>query len=133
MSLSQDLMGLGISPLQAAHTAVAGTGPLTATSSGNSYATATKLGAYQFLVSVNVSGTTSSGLSLPAIGSDAGCLLGDNFVVNNATGSSVIIYAPSGLNISGAGVNQNNISISSHSTCTLFPVSTVQWVAVKGS
>jgi hypothetical protein len=133
MSLAQDLMGLGVSPLQAAHTASAGTGPVTATAAGNSYATATKIGAYQFLISVNVSGTTSSGLSLPVVGGDTGCLIGDDYIVNNATVSTVIIYAPANVNISGRGVNNGAVSILTHTTATLFSITASQWVCVTGT
>jgi hypothetical protein len=134
MSLAQDLMGLGISPLQAAHTASAGTGPVTAVATGTSYGTATKIGAYQFLVSVTgVSSTTVSGLALPAVGGDAGCLIGDDFIVNNATTSPVVVYAPANVNISGRGVNQNNISLNTHTTATLFSITTSQWICVVGT
>jgi hypothetical protein len=57
MSLAQDLMGLGTSPLLAAHTSSAGTGPVQVTIAGGAYSTAPKIGAFQFLISVNVSGT----------------------------------------------------------------------------
>ncbi len=133
MSLAQDLMGLGTPPLLAAHTSSAGTGPVTATSVGTGQSTATKIAAFQFLISVNVSGTTGSGLALPAVGSDAGCLIGDDYVINNATGSTVIVYAPSNVTISGGGVNNAAFSVTTHTTCTFFPITASQWVAVKGS
>lgn len=133
MSLAQDLMGLGTSPLLAAHTASAGTGPVTVTSAGTSLGTAVKMGAYQFLISVNVSGTTGSGLVLPAVGGDNGCLIGDDFIVNNATGSTVIVYAPANVNISGGGVNNGTFSVTTHTACTFFSITASQWVAVKGS
>jgi hypothetical protein len=133
MSLAQDLMGLGVNPLQAAHGATAGTGPLTLVPAGSTYATATKIGAFQYLCSVNSGTTGTTGLSLPAVGGDTGCLLGDNFVINNATGTNLIVYAPSGVNISAGGSNANTLTISTHTTCTFYAISTSQWVGVKGS
>lgn len=134
MSLAQDLMGLGVSPLQAAHTASAGTGPVTAAAAGSNYATATKIGAYQFLISVTATGSvTTSGLSLPVVGGDTGCLIGDDFIVNNATLVAVVIYAPANVNISGRGVNVNSLTVSSHTTATLFSITASQWVAVQGN
>lgn len=134
MALAQDLMGLGISPLQAAHTANAGTGPVTAAAAGSSYATATKIGAYQFLISVNVSGSvTTSGLALPAVGGDSGCLIGDDYILNNATANAITLYAPANVNISGRGVNVNSLTISSHTTCTVYAITTSQWASVSGN
>lgn len=136
MSLSQDLMGLGISPLQAAHTASGGTGPLTLSLANNAsgVAGATALGAYQFVVSVNVSGTTSTcGVKLPTVGSDNGCLLADDFIVNNAGTTTMTIFGSTGVQISVGASNTSSTTVALHTTMTLFPVSTTQWVGVKGS
>lgn len=133
MSLSQDLMGLGISPLQAAHSATAGTGPLTIVPAGSTYATSTKMGAFQYLCSVNTGTTGTTGIGLPIVGGDTGCLLGDNFVVNNATATNLIVYAPTAVNISAGGSNANTLTIATHTTCTFYAISTSQWVGVKGS
>jgi hypothetical protein len=134
MSLAQDLMGLGISPLQAAHTSSAGTGPVQAAAFGSSYATAQKIGAYQFLISVNaVSSTTTSGLALPAVGGDTGCLIGDDYIVNNATTSPVVIYAPASVNISINASNLNTFTVKTHTTATFYAITASQWVGVQGT
>lgn len=133
MSLAQDLMGLGTGPLLAAHGATAGTGPLTITPAGSSYATSTKIGSFQYLCSVSSGTTGTTGVGLPTVGGDAGCLLGDNFIVNNATGSSLIVYAPSGVNISAGGSNSNTFTMTTHTSAAFYAITTTQWVGVKGA
>ncbi len=133
MALSQDLMGLGVSPLQAAHTANGGTGPLTIVPAGTSATTATRIGAYQFVVSMNAGAGSTAGVTLPTVGGDSGCLLADDFVINNAGTTTQVVYASSGVSISMQGVNSSTQSISLHTTMTLYPISTTQWIGTKGS
>lgn len=133
MSLAQDLMGLGVSPLQAARTAQGGTGPLTVSAVGSSATTATKIGAYQYVVAITANAGTSTGVTLPTVGSDSGCLLADDFVVNNQGSNTCTVYASSGVQISMQGVNSSAQSISLHTSFTLYPISTTQWFGVKGS
>ena len=134
MSLSQDLMGLGVSPLQAAHQATGGTGPLTVSGAGSSAATATQIGAFQYVVSMTASGgATSAGVKLPTVGSDSGCLLADDFIINNAGTTTQTVYASTGVQISMQGINSSAQLISLHTTFTLFPITTTQWIGVKGS
>lgn len=137
MAMSSDLMGLGVAPLQAARTATGGTGPLTITPAGTNFATSTKLGATQFLVSSNA----ASGLfiGLPAIGTDNGALLADDYIINNAGSSSLIIMASTSILISGQGSLSSRQYIQSHQTATLYPVQstlatlTANWVMVAGN
>jgi hypothetical protein len=134
MSLSQDLMGLGISPLQAAHTASGGTGPLTGSAIGSSATTATKVGAYQYVLALTTSGaSTTSGVTLPTVGGDTGCLLADDFVINNQGTTTITVYASSGVSISMQGINSSAQVMSLHTSFTLYPISTTQWFGVKGS
>ena len=131
MSLASDLMGLGIQPLLAARTATAGTGPLTIVAAGATFASATKIQCTQFLVS----NTTGGGLSvaLPPIGGDAGAFLGDDFIINNASTASLNVFCSTGVTISVAGSNQNSIALTSHQTLTAYPISTTQWIGLRGS
>ncbi len=135
MALASDLMGLGTAPLLAAHTAQAGTGPLTITAAGTAFASATRLGVTQFLAScTNAGGSGSTAISLPAVGGDNGCLLGDSFVVNNLTATqSLTLFASSGVAISVGATNTSSTTIAVHTTMTLYPITTTQWVGVKGS
>lgn len=135
MALASDLMGLGLPPLLAAHTANAGTGPLTITAAGGTFAGATRLGVTQFLATcTNAGGANSLAVSLPAVGGDTGCLLGDDFVINNATATqSLTVFASSGVSISVGATNTSSTTIPVHTTMTLFPISSTQWVGVKGS
>lgn len=135
MALASDLMGLGTPPLLAAHTANAGTGPLTVSAAGTAFASATRLGVTQFLVTcTNAGGSGGAAVSLPAVGGDTGCLLADDFVINNATATqSLTVFASSGVSISVGATNTSSTTVPVHTTMTLFPISTTQWIGVKGS
>ena len=142
MSLSQDLMGLGISPLQAAHTASGGTGPLTLGIStvAAGLTGATSIGAYQFCVSIIATGTTSTcGVKLPPVGSDNGCLLADDFIINNAGATTMQVFTPVGTSGNGSiliscnGSNNSFQIVPVHTSLAVFPVSTTQWIGVRGS
>src|SRR6266436_1521859 len=128
MSLASDLMGIGVSPLLAARTATAGTGPISVASVGTTFATATKIGCTQFLIS----NTANGSVALPSVGGDNGAFIGDDFVINNAAGS-LNVFLSSGVSISVGGSNQSNTTLASHITMACYPVSTTQWIAVKGS
>lgn len=132
MSLAIDLMGLGMPPTQALRNSNGGAGPLTAVAAGNSFATALRLGGAQYVVSCsNADGT--KGLALPPVGGDNGALLADDFVINNAGTTSLVLFASSGVTISVAGSNTSSTKIQSHTTMTLFPISATQWVGVAGA
>lgn len=132
MSLSQDLMGLGVSPLQAAHTASGGTGPLTMVTGATSSAGASvNIGAFQYIVSVN-GGVSTGGVKLPTVGGDTGCLLADDFVVNNAGTTTIYLFASSGVSISTGGANTSYYVMPLHTSITLYPITTTQWIGVKG-
>lgn len=135
--LASDLIGLGLSSHLARRLANGGAGSSTSlqiAAAGSTAANATQIGGQQFFVSVN-SGT--GGVTLPAIGGDNGALLADDFIINNATGSTITCFMPTtGGNISAAGSNiagSTGVSILSHTTWTLYPVSSTQWVGVKGA
>lgn len=132
MSLSTDLMGLGVAPLQAERTASGGTGPLTILSAGSNFATSTRMGAAQFVVS-NTDTDGTKAISLPLVGSDNGCLLADIFVINNASGNTLPIYASTGVVISCTGSNNSTVSLTTHTSINVYPISTTQWIGVKGS
>jgi hypothetical protein len=130
--LASDLQGLGVSPWVAAHVANAGTGPLTITAAGSNFATATRIGITQLIMfCTNTNGTTA--ISLPKVGGDNGCLLGDIFIINNGNGSnSLTVYASTGVAISVAGTNTSSATIAANTGASYFPISTTQWIGVKG-
>ncbi len=137
MALAQDLMGLGISPLQAAHTASGGTGPVFSggilTSSTSVFANSNRIGAYQFVVTIS-NGVSTTGVCLPSVGSDSGCLIADDFVINCSGGTTcMLLFASSGVSISTGGSNTSFTTLAPHTSITLYPVSTTQWIGVKGS
>ncbi len=138
MALASDLMGLGVSPLQAARTASGGIGPLSIANSGVANAiptgTAGKLGCTQFVVTTT--GLNSGGILLPPIGSDNGALLADDFVINNTGTANVNIYANPGggtVLISANGSNTSYQHLALHTSITLYPISTTQWIGIAGS
>jgi hypothetical protein len=131
MALAADLMGLGLSPLIASRTATAGIGPVTIVAAGGSFTSATKIQATQFLVSNSTGG--GLGVALPTVGGDAGAFLGDDFIINNAATASLNVFCSSGVTISVGGANTSSTSLSSHVTLTCYPITTTQWVGVRGS
>ncbi len=132
MALASDLLGLGLNPFLAGHLASGGNGPLTIAAAGSTFATATKLQAEQFVCScINADGT--KGVALPTVGGDSGALLADDYVINNAGSTSLQIFSSSGVVISTGGSNTSSTQVQLHTTMTLYPISTTQWIAVKGS
>lgn len=134
MALASDLMGLGM-PSHLARREASGGSPssLQVTAAGSDFNSATKLGGQQYLVSVNAG---TGGLILPAVGGDNGCLLADQFVVNNTTASGITLFAQSGSSISSNGSNAAasvGLSVGVHAAVTVFPVTATQWIAVRGS
>lgn len=135
MALASDLMGFGVSPLQAARTATGGIGPLSiAVSSATTIPTTTgKLGCTQFVVTAT--GLASGGVLLPVIGGDSGALLADDFVINNTGTSTIQVWANPGggtVLISARGSNSSVQLVPIHSSITLYPVSTTQWIGISG-
>jgi hypothetical protein len=128
-------MGLGVSPLQALRTSNGGNGPLTVAAAGGNFATATRLQSSQYFVSVSgAGGANSAGISLPPVGGDNGALIADDFVVNNLSGTQTMtVYASTGVAISAGGTNTNTSTIAAHTTATLYPLSSTQWISVRGS
>lgn len=135
MSLASDLMGLGTSPLLASHTASGGIGPVNITATGTGFSTAKRIQAQQYFVTCSTAGDSGgAALALPVVGSDAGALIADDFVVNNATtGQSLWVWASTGVVISVGGSNTSYAILSPHTTGTFYVVSATAWVGVKGS
>lgn len=141
--LAQDLMGLGVPPLQAARTANGGTGPLTLTATGTvSTATsaaatggAARIGAFQYFFTCTTAGDTGgAAVILPTVGTDQGALLADDYNINNQTGTATLfVWCSAGVTISVGGTNTSYAKIGPHTTMTCFPQSTTQWWGVKGA
>ena len=138
MSMASDLIGLGISPLLAARTATGGNGPLSiAASSSTSIPTvggANQIDGSQYVVTVT--GLASGGVLLPTIGGDAGALLADQFVINNSGTASIQVWSASAgstVLISAGGSNSSVHVVAVHTSITLYPVSSGQWLGIKGS
>lgn len=128
-------MGLGVSPLQAAHSASGGTGPLFAGAQAGTVSApsaSTRIGAFQFVLSVS-NGVSTGGLTLPPVGSDNGCLLADDFIINNAGTTTIYLFGSSGVLLSVGGSNTSWTQIGVHTVMTLYPLTTTQWIGVKGS
>jgi hypothetical protein len=136
MALASDLIGLGVSPLIAARTANAGIGPLTmnGVSGAASFASSSKLQCTQYLVSLsNAANNTPYGIALPTVGGDAGAFLGDDYVINNASSATLNIFCSAGVTISVAASNTSSTSLQTHTTLTCYPITTTQWVGVRGN
>lgn len=132
MAQPSDLMGLGLPPLLAEHIAETGNGSLTATAAGSTFATSTKILPNQnMLACSNANGTVA--LGLPAVGGDAGALLGDPFVISNTGTTSLQVFASSGITINMNGSNTSQQPVQAGTTSMIWPISTTQWIGVKGA
>jgi len=145
MPLASDLIGLGAgSPLLAARTAIGGTGPLTITPAGTTLAAGTKIGATQFLVTVQASVcvTGAQALVLPSINNgDGGAWLADDYIINNQGTTSIFVFTNvTGVGISCQGSNNSKQILAPHATMTLYPVqataggsTTANWIGTVGN
>ncbi len=139
MTMATDLMGLGVSPLQAQKTSTGGLGPLTITPVGITFASSAKIGASQYLVTAP--STTLNGLAvgLPPIGGDNGAYLADDFIVNNQGTSSLLVFASTSVLISMNGSLSSLQRVQTHQTATFYSVlvtptsSTANWIGVSGT
>lgn len=129
MATKANLMGMGISPIQARRMA---TDPQTITAAGGSQASATAIGGDNYFVSV-IASNGGAGLQLPAVGGDNGALLGDDYIINNQLTASITVFGPTGSTISISG---NNISgsagfgMSTHKSVTLWPITASSWLGI---
>ena len=131
MPKKSDLMGLGMSSQLSARLA---TEPVVATAAGSTRASATSIGGTQFLTCFN-SSNSGAGAVLPSIGGD-GCLMGDDFIINNQIVGGMTLYAPAGMAISMGGSlasGSGGVALSSHTSATLYPVTSSTWIGVAGS
>jgi hypothetical protein len=136
MAKKADLMGLGMPHLIARRMA---TEPVIIVGEGTTVTTATPIAGDQYLSCVTTSaGSGRNGVLLPAVGGDNGCLLGDDFIINAQTGTSVIVYAantPGGCAVSisqGAALTTGTtgVSVSVHRTMTLYPITVTTWLGL---
>lgn len=131
--LASDLQGLGVNPLQAQRTANAGIGPLTIASAGTgTFASATRIGGAQYLVSCSDSDGTKA-IALPPVGGDNGALIGDMFNINNAGSTTMTLFCSTGVLISVGGSNTSKTSLITHTTLTCYPAAIGQWIGVRGT
>lgn len=133
MALASDLMGLGLPGMLAQQMATGGIGPVTITAAGSAFSTATRIKCDQRLVlCTNADGTVA--VSLPIFGTDNGALIGDQFIISNAHATnSLQIFGSSGVLICGNGSNGSQYTALACTNVIMFPVTSTQWVAVKGA
>jgi hypothetical protein len=120
MTTAVDLMGLGVPPRLAAQLAEAGVGPVTLVPTGNSPATAAQVYGQQGFVAAT-SGTGAYILPSPSSANPPGLV--DDFIIHNATGPVLTVYAPAGvtINIGGAAyAGANPFSITTLKTAIIW-------------
>lgn len=122
-----DLMGLGVSPFLAERQA---TEPYTIAAAGTSIGTATAIGRSQYLCTVS---SGSGGVKVPNLGGDTGCLLGDAFIINNQSGSSITVYVSGNATFTFGGssvAGATGITVSNHQAVTLYSLTSTQWMGL---
>lgn len=131
MNLANDLMGLGMPAILAMELGT--TGPLTIAAAGNTYATGTKIGCNQFVVSCT-NGDNTKVLSLPTVGGDSGAGLAEDYFINNAGTDSFVLRASAGVLISAGGTSATSlVTVSVGTTILIMPISSTLWAGVKGA
>lgn len=124
---SSALMGLGLPPSLAQ--ALGTTGTALVAAAGSTYATSAKLLKNKVAYVSNADGTFAVGL--PVVGGDA-ALLADPYVISNIGTTSLQLFASSGVVISVNGSSNSSQPIQSFTTMVVWPVSTTQWIGMKG-
>jgi hypothetical protein len=137
MATKANLMGLGESPFLAAIQATDPTSSTSLTAVGGSAASAYQIGPQQFITQFTAS-NSGAGARLPAVGGSNGCLLGDDFIVNNQITGGLTVYGPPGSEISGGSSGalvsgSGGVTVAVHTTATFYPMTVSQWVCVAGS
>lgn len=133
MALSSDLMGLGMPPLLAAKIAQGGSGPLTITAAGTTYAGSTKINSEQSLVGCS-NGNNTLSIGLPVVGGDNGASIGDEYVIaNTGTTDTVVLRSSTSVLISGRAGQDSKFSLAPATAISIFPLSTTLWAAVNGT
>lgn len=87
MATSLDWMNLGMSPQQAYRQNFT---PTVATAFGSNVGSANQIGGAQYFT---ICQTGTSAFKLPAVNSDTGALLGDQFIIANLTAANISLYA----------------------------------------
>jgi len=131
MATPVDLMGLGVPFFQAGKL---GTFVTSVTCAGTTAGSATVLPGQQGLYVVTAS-NSGSGIALPPVGGDKGCLLGDSIAIANYQGQPIAVYANNnaagsavtlqGRNASTAGTT--GVSVASAVMGTFWPVTISTW------
>lgn len=137
MARSTDLMGLGLPHLLAQRI---GDDPIAVTAAGAAIGSATTLGGAQSTIFVNAS-NSGSGIKLPQIGGDNGCLLGDEFNITNLLSATIAIYASTNNAGSAMQIFANSTSATGSTGMSLisgavgiFRAITVStWIGIKSS
>jgi len=132
MATKANLMGLGEGPFLAG---VQATDPSTAIAAGSTLGDATAIGGQQYLISLTTT-PASSGVKLPNIGGSTGCLLGDDFIINNQGANTVIVYVSNSSTISISGTNvagATGCTISTHKSAIFYALTTSSWLGILSS
>lgn len=131
MALTQDLMGLGLAPFVASKIA---RNPRSVTAQGATLASASRIGNQTQLAFV-ISSNSGSGLVLPNVGGDLGCLLGDDIVVVNGLQAAIVVYASNSAKFLGFGVSASGdtgVAIATANTAIFYSVTATTWAVVMG-
>lgn len=137
MATPQNLMGLGMPHLLAARVAMS---VVSVTVAGATAGAAKQLPGEQGIYVVNAS-NSGSGLALPLVGGQYGCLLGDELTIANIVGATIYVYA----NANGAGsvvtlygdgvstAGTTGISVATGFNAIFRPITMSTWIYTKVS
>ena len=124
-------MGLGLSPFLASKIA---RNPRSVTAQGAVLASAQNIG-NQTQIAYVVTTNSGSGLKLPNVGGDLGCLLGDDILVVNGLQASVIVYVSNSAKFIGVGLSASGdtgIGVATCNSAIFYPLTATTWAVVQG-
>ena len=137
MATPANLMGLGVAHFAAARI---GMSVIAVTCAGATAGAAKQLPGLQGIYYVNAS-NSGSGVALPEVGGDLGCLLGDDIIVANIVGGTIYVYANandagSAVTLYGDGVSTGGttgISVATGFNAQFRPITMSTWIYTKVS
>lgn len=124
-------MGLGLHPFLASKIA---RNPRSVTAQGATLASGSRIG-NQTQIAYVVTTNSGSGLVLPNVGGDQGCLLGDDILVVNGLQAGIVVYASNSATFLGFGVSASGntgVAIATANTAIFYSLTATTWAVVVG-
>lgn len=130
MNTANDLMGFGLPPLLASRLSDSGIGVINPVATGTTATGGFKIVGSQYTTAFTTAGSQQAAV-LPAVGGDAGALIGDDFTISNVSSTALLVFTPTNvtLNVAGAQVtNTSAITVAQFHTLSAWAISSILYV-----